>query len=428
MGYWFFQWLDDQYVRTIQDAERVLAYPTVVEDLRQQALIASREKPQIQSLDTISVLAGRGLDLSGHIDCVAALCSRCQANHLFRHIWHYFDHIIVQDAVTDHLIRHWDCWGKPEQLDAHKEMLLPFIEIVLYLRQIGAEPLIQFHQKPSPCKAHWKKHAKEIGLDPILSLAQDLVPSLAKEAQVSFQGESNGHIFYTFIHPAFENDYIHIDLDIQLIRDKPEVEIQRIIADDVVGRFIAYLTTDVVTAQKLKSPLGATTRFHAKLLQASEELSATGVAFNIELPVLEGVPVQTLIKIRQDEQEYFKRFQYALRQAINERIKANQSANALHIANQIRQDVIEPELHQIRERLAASEKLLKKKTAVGIFLSTLTTTCGILAGAPPPLTVSGGLAPMITMAGQAATKYLEEKRDIELEDMYFLWKAVEHQH
>ena len=36
---------------------------------------------------------------------------------------------------------------------------------------------------------------------------------------------------------------------------------------------------------------------------------------------------------------------------------------------------------------------------------------------------------MITMAGQAAGKYLEEKGDIELKDMYFLWKAItEHAH
>jgi hypothetical protein len=85
-------------------------------------------------------------------------------------------------------------------------------------------------------------------------------------------------------------------------------------------------------------------------------------------------------------------------------------------------------LRRIRDRLSASERLLAKKAAVDVFLTSLATTCGILAGVPPPLAVTGGLAPMIAMVGQAATRYLEEKRDIELDDMYFLWKAVEHQH
>lgn len=430
MGYWVFDWFDKAHIQTIKDAERALAQPDIVEDIRHQAQIAARNQPKPEPAEGFSLLVGRGLDLAEHVDCIAALCMKCQADHLFRHIWQYFDRIIVQDGVTEHLVTHRDCWESSDKQNRehHKERLLSLIEILLYLRDMGAEPLIEFYRKPSPCN-NWQHHAREIGLDGVVTLAEELIPSLAEEAQMSVHSESGNHTFAKFIHPAFENDYVHVHLDEEDAKGKPETEIRRIVAAHVVGRFVAYLATDLVVARQFRSPLGATTRFHSRLLQASEKMSAAQVAFKIELPVLHGVPVKTLIKIRQDEDEHFKRFQDALRRAINERIKIAQSANALQLANQIRQDVIEPELRRIRERLAASEKILNKKTAVGIYLTTLATACGILAGVPLPLAVTGGLVPMITMAGQAAGKYLEEKGDIELKDMYFLWKAItEHSH
>jgi hypothetical protein len=194
------------------------------------------------------------------------------------------------------------------------------IEPLLYLRSIGAEPLVRFQQKPSPCKEHWQQHATEAGLDDVVAHAEELVPSLANEARISVHRESSNHTYSTFVHPAFENDYVHVDLDRHQLDGKSEQEIRRCVAEEVIRRFVAYLTTDVIAARKFKVPLGATIRFHGALLERSKGLSTAGVAFRIELPVLQGVSLPTLIKIRQDEHEYFKRFQLALRTAINERI------------------------------------------------------------------------------------------------------------
>src|SRR5215510_11231319 len=126
MGYWFFEWLDDQCIQTIEDAERVLSYPVVVEDLRQQALVATRENIEPKPTDSIPVLAGRGLDLSEQTDCIAPICPTCQANHLFRDIWHYFDYVIIQDAVLDQIVTHWERWNSSDKkvLESHKKRLL----------------------------------------------------------------------------------------------------------------------------------------------------------------------------------------------------------------------------------------------------------------------------------------------------------------
>jgi hypothetical protein len=427
--YWLFRWLDDQSIETWNDLNRVLSYPIVINDLREQAINGDKNKSERKHPDRTSIVAGRGIDLSGYLDCSAKSCRMCQIENLFSHVWHYFDRIIVEDVVTHQLIAHWDDWESwnKEDLEHRKGWLVQNIDTLLCLKQLGAESLVEFRAKPAPCEIHWQKHAKDVGLQRVLQTAKKMVPSLAKEAEIEIHTEADGSHYFSFVHPLFEHT-VWDTLHIRKIRGKSQDEINRTVATNVVACYMAHLTSDVSAAKKFKSPLGSTIRFHTKVLHPFDGLTTSNVAFKMELPVLQGISAGTLIKIRQDEHEYFKRFQDALRLAINERVKSAQSIDAAEVANEIRQDTIEPALRRIRDRLMASEKVLTKKTAVGVFLTILTTTCGILAGVPPALTVTGGLAPMITMTGQAASKYLEEKRDIELEDMYFLWKAIEHQH
>lgn len=96
----------------------------------------------------------------------------------------------------------------------------------------------------------------------------------------------------------------------------------------------------------------------------------------------------------------------------------------MQIAREIAEDFLEPALCSIRDRLKASENLLNKKSAVGLALGSLATVCGLLAGAGPTVSSSAGVSTAIAVTSAAAMKHLEEKRDIELDDAYFLWKAI----
>jgi len=192
-------------------------------------------------------------------------------------------------------------------------------------------------------------------------------------------------------------------------------------------RYMAHLTSDIASAEQTRVPLGATIKLHKRLLQRSKEPTASSVAFQLELPILKGIATSTLIKLREDEQEHFRRFQDHLRLAIEEKLKLDPSSNVTELAIQIRNDLIEPDLRKIRDRLRYSESLLLKKSMVGVGLGTLVTVCGLIAGLPSVVTIPGMLAPILTVYGQAESKHLEEKRDIALEGMYFLWKALEHQ-
>jgi hypothetical protein len=192
-------------------------------------------------------------------------------------------------------------------------------------------------------------------------------------------------------------------------------------------RYIAHLTSDIATAHKTELPLGATIWLHSKLLKkSSEQITPADIAFDLSLPILQGVPIETLIKIRRDEHESFQRFRDALRFAVKEQLKINESGHTRELSEQLRKDTIEPELRRIRDRLLAVEKTLTNKTAVGVFLGALITTCGILAGVPGSTSVAAGIGTMVTVEAGAANKYLEEKEQISLSDMYFLWQAVKH--
>jgi xanthine dehydrogenase iron-sulfur cluster and FAD-binding subunit A len=63
---------------------------------------------------------------------------------------------------------------------------------------------------------------------------------------------------------------------------------------------------------------------------------------------------------------------------------------------------------------------------MGIALGSLVTTCGVIAGAPAVTSLVGGVAAAVAATQNAVSKHLEEKRDVTLEDFYFIWKAANH--
>ncbi len=419
--YWLFRWLDEYDVTNLQSAEARLSDTKAVEALR-EAANAAAVSLHAPATDGRSILAGRGLDLSGQLDCSHPSCRKKQVDDLFKHVWHYFDNIVVADGTAHEVSTHWD------DGPAHKrnEWILSHIGVLLYLREIGGESLVTFREKIRPCEVHWQKHAEDTVLRKVLDYGETLIPVLVQEARISWTIETDGSGEFTFNHPDFEHT-VWGPLKRQQIEKRNEQQIQRAVAEAVLRRYMAHLTSDVASSQQTRVPLGATIALHRRLLQRSKEITPSSVAFQLRLPVLEGIPTKTLIKLRHDEKEHFQRFQDHLRLAIEQRLKLDTSIDSTRLAEQIRNDLIEPDLRKIRDRLAASESLLLKKSVVGIGLGSLVTVCGLIAGLPPIVTIPATLTPILTMYGQAESKHLEEKRDIAFEGMYFLWKAVQHQ-
>jgi hypothetical protein len=418
--YWLFNWLDSHGINSLPAAEQALSKPSLVEELHEVATQAKEVSPS-PLLGKTAILAGRGLDLTGKLDCVVSSCRQRQVDDLFRKAWHYFDRIIVDDVISHQVLHHWDNTSTNP-----KDSLLSHIEVLLYLRKIGAENLVEFREKPEACTVHLRQHAIEAGLQVILDTANILVPRLAKEAKISVHAQSGGMASFLFKHPKSEIVRSG-NLKLGGVKGKPTVAVRKAVVREVLHDYISHLTADITAARSSGVPLGSTIWLHGELLSsASERPIPANVAFNIDLPILQGVSIETLIKVRQDEHESFQRLRDSLRLAINERLDNSSSPQAKEIAEQVRLDIIEPELRRIRDRLTAAEKILAKKTALGVFMGALVTTCGALAGLPLPASIAAGCGAVTTTETSAVTKYLEEKQEASLSDMYFIWKAVKH--
>jgi len=91
---------------------------------------------------------------------------------------HYFDRIVVVGPSASEYSRLLS--SKVDQQII--ERLLSHIQLLLYIRKIGAEDLLVFRQKRPPCEFHFEDHMREVGLDPESMLADELVNQLTSKA------------------------------------------------------------------------------------------------------------------------------------------------------------------------------------------------------------------------------------------------------
>ena len=89
------------------------------------------------------MVAGAGADLYDGLQCPNPVCQKHSIDKLFRQVWHYFDQIVIGDNLTHDIAHHWE----PKSEAELRERLLTRIDVLLYLRLIGAEELVQFREK-----------------------------------------------------------------------------------------------------------------------------------------------------------------------------------------------------------------------------------------------------------------------------------------
>jgi hypothetical protein len=416
--YWVYGWLDEYKVGTIDTARLLLANPIVLDDLAERARRSEQDQIVFPN-DKTSILAGRGIDLSGQLDCNHWDCKKKQIDRLFGQVWLYFDEIVVQDTITHEVAYHWD------NHERRTDWLLSQIQVLLYLREIKADSLLRFLGKPPGCTIHLRRHTEEAGLTRAFEIEDTVVGEIERTAQISLEREGDGSVSYSLDHTTFVHTRWGRIPKQRLSGVRPR-QLRRLVIREEIRGFLAFLNSDVMSARGCGAPLGAVIPLHRRLLSVSPLSQTVDVAMNLELPVLNRVPAEILVEIRLNEREHFARFRTRLRLAIQERVMAAKSENAAALAFEIRRDLIDPELTAIRDRLTVSERTMAKKSAVSVFVGALATTCGLISGLPAGVAVSAGVAATLGMTQSAASKYLDEKAEISLSDMYFAWQAMQH--
>ena len=163
--FWFFEWLDDHRVNSIEDFQRIATRRRVLDDLHHRALAALEGQETIgagiQIDPRYDIVAGADMDLSGEESCAYVGCRLRQVEELFRRAWFYFDRIVIADSVSPHL-------ASPDTDELWLRDLFDHVTVLLRVREIGAEDLVAFHRKD-------------------LSFCQDCTPRALREAGISEQ-------------------------------------------------------------------------------------------------------------------------------------------------------------------------------------------------------------------------------------------------
>jgi hypothetical protein len=414
--YWVFDWLRENDITSLEQAASFLPKYRVLYSLQQRAGDALNRRRNGIPPARKSIVAGGGLDLTGgRMVCPSPLCLRGQVDRLLKHVWHYFDTVIADDVLTPLLADEWH--GSRQELASE---VLPQLAPLLYLNEIGATHLVDFRPK-NRCAEHWEENARLEGLGALLDTKDELIQRLIQGARFSRQ-QLNGQSFYKM-------EFIDAGVSARIpVGQMSEPQGKLYLANEALAEYMVDLVADVSAARQYDLPLGSAQAFPAQMLQLSRAASVGDVIFQLELPVLEGLTAAELIAIRQTHVEYFENFRNALRRAATERLKLESNRGSVQIADEIRTDIVEPELAKIRTTLASAEQLLAKKTAISIFLGFLATTCGILCGLAPGVAVSASAAATLGAVGPAASRHLDIQSELSLSDMYFLWKAVGHSH
>ena len=412
--YWALEFLEENDLTSIKQAAAFLPSYGALKTLRRRAEEAASRQKNVPGEMGLSILAGSGVDLSGGgLACPSPSCIRAQVDVLFKHVWHYFDNVVVNDVLTPLLTEDWH--GSNKSLF---EAILRQFSPLIYLNEIGGAEFVRFVPK-SLCYKHRETHAQEQGLGRVIDAKDGLIASMMRDASFSFLTED-------------ETKFVLMHLGEVAVEAKVgnrSAQIAKMdLASEVFNDHLVELTSDVAAAHQYDLPLGLVQSISGQMLQMSRPTSVADVVFQLELPVLDGISTIDLIRIRREQSEYFSSFRNALTRAARDRLNLHPADSSDVAAEQIRTDVIEPELEKIRQRLASAERSLAKKTSIGLLLGALTTTCGLLFGAPTPLAGSAGVAAVVGITGTAASKHIDEVREVSLNDMYFLWKAIGHSH
>ena len=415
MAYWLAEWLDTFGISSVKQARVALRDKPLREDFMSRAAVARDVSVDPGTLPTdLTLLAGRRIDLSCDLDVYDWKFLQRRVDELFIKVWHYFDKIVVVGADAgdfDHV------WKEDEKFERRA---LLYVRLILYLREIGAEPLVVFTRKP---------HVHVDTSDPTIKIPllgpereHELLNWMSSEGSIRLTQDGcvhpgTTHYHYTYDWPGV--DHTQWGVIEGVAKELPPATVERQVQRAILARYAALLASDIAESRRLSCGLGVGVDVHARMLDTQAPSSPTDVALNIQLPILRKVTARDLLRLRADEQDAFVAFRAALRTAINERLKSS-APDMKTVAQEVQRDVIDPAIHDVERRLRTAGRALLKKSALRGGVGALATVCGVMFSLPLLATAGAGA---VLGAFSALDSFTDARREVQLSDMYFAWKA-----
>jgi hypothetical protein len=418
--YWLLTWLGSKKITSTSELAVALGRPSIMRELRSVA-----ERWSLNAMappPAVNLVAGAGLRLNDPLSCPSAVCRRHQVDILFRHAWHYFDTILLPDGVGSLLL------SPPEGVENEyvQNEILGMVESALHIQNLGADRLVQYY--PTIHGACGHAEASPLSQPPHWEAAWEAVEtSILLEAEFRIKNLGEGAFSIWIHHPGVE---FAPEFTIQPDANAPKTpdSLKALAVHRLVSQLMGALEDDLKVAYLLRGSLASTLWSHERAItRMSKSPDPYSVAFDVSFPTLENVPINELIAIRLANGDAFLAFRDSLTKAAKEMCACSDEPNYDRLANQIKLQVIDPEIARLNSRLRTAQTSLAKKATGTIALSTVGTLCAASMGLIPGAAAGAVLAASaIANLNKDLSKYIDDKAGIELSDMYFIWKALEH--
>lgn len=417
-GSWLHDWIDSEGITHSGQVQKALKDSKSRRALLDASSAALEQVPSQKPSSPQAVVASGGLDLSGFLTCGHPACRRQQIDDLFAVMWHYFDQVVVSGPLPL-----FEDPSDDEAWEITASRIESGVDSLLYIREIGAEDLLVFRRKTFYCEDHLPQHAADAGIPQVASDAEVLMRRFQDETSIRYDESPYGPAAF------LSNPLVELSRVILLEKGElpaPREEILDDFAHDVIPPAAANLVSDALTARGLGLPLAAGSSLtHAMLrpTQADTPLTDSQVALRIPFPFLQNLPTKELIALMKDERAHYIRFRTSIRAAIRDHLEGvSNGSKPEDVANSVFEETIRPSLAELQVKMKAAKDAITRKAGTELVAGAATTTVGVIAGMP--LLAASGVA-AVGDAVRNALAYFDQKKNLEQDDLYFLWQAEE---
>lgn len=361
--------------------------------------LRNHEKP---TLDQANFLASSSL--RGHRSCENWLCRGPRVELLARYVALYCDKAIVPvnfeitDIANDE---------RRQALQRHA-LATALSELVTLRPLIEAELIVLVQEELHFCKEHWQEAVP--GHMDVLRAAQDLARHRSPEFEVTYEPHNIDGRTFSMITINGPVDYIEHGTISTIFSETPpwalELEKQGSVtlSKDFVEKhgLLARVFSSLANDAFLQTCFGMA--FNAryvtdlpgeaeffKALGAQDELSIQTstlcTQLTHEIPTLRDVPLEVVLKVRQDEPEAFQSYRSTLTSIVRDYVRKD-AAVGEQAAKDIYLDILKPRLDALELQAANIRRMQAKRGVVKTVASSALLGMGVLGGLLPS-TLSG---------------------------------------
>lgn len=432
-SHWMQAWLREHGIGDRSELHKLTDKPGMVREL-----VSYAEEIVDESIDPLpekssqAIVVGKTLDLSGDLDC-CYICLDEQLNRLVERSWPYFDQLVLRGLAPEKVMKYAQI-----SEDVVTGLILAHAQILFRIEEVGLSPLLIFRPKPVACSMHYQEHAEEAGIVSIIPRSKEIVEGFISQGKVKTFEIYGDQVHYRFTHPDLPHYVENYFRPKRIPNSSDDAKVLPLVARDVFSVCSAHLVSDVSCARTLQAPLVTEVRVLREMLASGAEhghlwsrrsasaktvrtpRSVEEIVFDLEFPIIRGGNISDVLALREDQYESFERFRETIRQAVQERLNAD-PADSFDIAREIERDLIIPGLNEIEQKLHEAQRALGSKTSLSLSVGSVATTVGLLSHVP--LLAGTGFA-VVATAVQHAAKYFDDRREVKMHDLYFLWRAT----